>query len=513
MTKSSIFWMLCFISGTSIVQIQAQENVSTYDRILIQQQSEQQFKKDYYYNPVHQLDYSDFSFSDILVGYQKAQSDLYKLQEGTGVEGIQIEASSYKKLSNNRSIWGNVVYQKNTQKGVQWNNNLDLHLLGPYVIADSTSNSLKYEAYEFMGGYAKKIQRFSLGLEASYQAHLGYKSRDPRPKSISSHMQIKGGIGYDITPNWMLSTQGVFTNYTQNTEVSFANQTQKAALYQLNGLGTWSRYFSGKSTGTNIERRGYEYGFDIENKAFDFVVGLTNGKSTLKRFSTGVSLKNSDNDAETNRLEETYQNIYLLKFFALGEDKIGVKYKYAKGEKMGIEVYYTDNEATGLEKLLEKKAYKYTDTNHIVEAMYEVNFARSQWRIQPFWKYQKTTEQLQEVQTKQGFTYAYYGLNLGYTQTLTAKTTLTVEPTLTYRKVSKANNQLNFATTKPAMKDWLWNDFEYLSTDYVYWGTSVKYAIEKVKKAPMFVAISYYQMDFKTNKQNNCITVTLGVTF
>ncbi|WHT38046.1 hypothetical protein QNH98_13195 [Myroides sp. mNGS23_01] len=41
----------------------------------------------------------------------------------------------------------------------------------------------------------------------------------------------------------------------------------------------------------------------------------------------------------------------------------------------------------------------------------------------------------------------------------------------------------------------------------------MKYAIEKVKKAPMFVAITYHQLDFKTNKQNNYLGVTLGVTF
>lgn len=511
MNKYAIFWMLCFVSGINTVQ--AQDQLSAYDRIVIQQQSEQIFKKDFYYNPVHQLDYSSFSFSDILVGYQKSQKDLYQLQEGSGVEGIQIAASSYKKLSNNRSIWGTVVYKKNTQKGLQWNNNLDVELLGPYVLADSTSNSMKYEAYEFAGGYAKKIQRFSLGLEASYQAHLGYKSRDPRPRSISSHIKIKGGIGYDITDNWTISALGLFINYTQNTEIKFANQAQKAALYQMNGLGTWSRYFSGKSTGTIIERSGYEYGIDVENKAFDFIIGATKGSTKLKRFSTGVSLKNSDNDAETNRLEEDYYNLYFMKFFTLDEDQLGIKYKFSKGEKTGIEVYYTDNDTKGLEKLLEKKLYSYTDTSHLIEGMYEVNFAQSQLIVQPFWKYQKNTELLREVNSKQNFTYSYYGVNLAYTQTLTATTTLAVEPTFSYRKTSQATNQLNFATTKESMKDWLLNDFEYLSSDYVYWGTTVKYAIEKVKKAPMFVAITYNQLDFKKNKQNNYLGVTLGVTF
>lgn len=496
-----------------IGRVHAQDSLSTYNRMITQQQVKQNFKKDYYYNPVHQLDYSNFSFSDLLIGYQQDKKKLYLLQEGSGIEGIQIHASSYKKLSNNRSIWGNVLYQKNTQKQMQWNNNLDVELLGPYVLADSTSNSMKFEAYEFTGGYAKKMKRFSLGIEASYQAHLGYKSRDPRPKNISSHMQLKGGIGYDITKDWIVSAHGVFAKYTQNTTITFANQTQRAALYQMNGLGTWSRYFSGKSTGTEIERNKYEYGMDIENKAWNFIVGASKGSSKLKRFSTGVSLKNSDDDAETNRLEETFANVYFLKFFKLEQDQIGLKYKYSKGEKTGIEVYYTDNDAAGLSKLMEKKMYTYTDTSHLIEGSYEWNGEKSQTVIQPFWKYQKTAELLREASTKQSFTSSYYGINLFYTQVLTAKTTLAIQPTVTYRKVSQANNQLNFETTKPAMKTWLLNDFEYFATDYMYWGTTVKYALEKIEKAPIFVAISYHQMDFKTNKQNNYFGVTLGVTF
>lgn len=124
---------------------------------------------------------------------------MYQLQKGSGIEGIELTASSFKKLNNNRSIWGNVTYQNNAQKNIQWNNNLDLDLIGPYVIADSTKGSMKYEAYEFLGGYAKQIDHFSFALEVAYQAHLGYKSKDPRPKNISSNITIKGGAGYEFT--------------------------------------------------------------------------------------------------------------------------------------------------------------------------------------------------------------------------------------------------------------------------------------------------------------------------
>lgn len=182
----------------------------------------------------------------------------------------------------------------------------------------------------------------------------------------------------------------MYNKYTQDTDITFANQTQKAALYQMNGLGTWNRYFSGKTTGTNFEGNGYEYGINIENKNFDFVVGFTNGRTKLKKFFKGVRLSNSTGDAEGNRLEGTYYSVFAMKFFQIEAHRVGLKYNYTTKEKDGIEIYYTDNESElGLVKLLEKKIYKAKEDSHLVEAMYEVNFAKSQLVAKPFWKYQK----------------------------------------------------------------------------------------------------------------------------
>jgi len=504
-------WSICLLG--CVTSLYAQDSLSTYQRVVIQQQTEQTFKKEYYYNPANRLGYSNFTFSDLLLIYNKKKDKLYKLQDGYGVEGIQIDASSYKIVNATTRIWGTATYKKETYKGLQWNTNLDSDILGPYVVADSTSGSMKNEVYAFSGGYVKQIHAFTLGIEAQYQANLGYKVRDPRPKNISSDMTIKGGLGYTLTEEWKISAYGLFNKYTQNSEIKFANETQKAALYQMNGLGTWSRYFSGKSNGANYERPKYEYGANVENNRHHFIVGFTKGNSKLKRFIKGVGIKNSSGDAEGNRLEESYYSLYAIKSFAIDNGQIDVKYKYDHQEKNGIEVYYTDNEAKGLVKLLEKKLYKYTDNSHAIEGRYEYNFAKSQWVIRPFWKYQETTELLKEVNSKQHFTYQYLGLHLDYTKTLTASSILVISPTLTYRKVSQTTNQLNLDTTKPAIQDWLLNDYTYLSIDYMQWGGTVKYALEKLKNAPMFIAITFNQVDFKTKKRNNYLGVALGVTF
>jgi len=492
---------------------QTQDSLSAYKRILLQQQSEQTFKKEHYYNPVNMLDYSFYSFSDLAISYVNENNKLYKLENGSGIEGIHIDASSYKKISNNRSIWGKVNYKNHKQKEMQWNNTLDTNLLGPYIVSDSTSNSMKYEAYEFLGGYAKEFNKLSFALSLQYKAHLGYKLRDPRPKSISSNMKIYGGLAYQVTQNWKANAYAAYNIYTQNLSITFANEKQKAALYQMNGLGTWSRYFSGKSTGANYEQNGHELGFGIENTKQDFIVGINKRSNVLKRLVRGVTLSNSDDYAESNRLNEKYNSFYAIKLFTINQNKIGIKYNFENQTKEGIEVYYTDTDSKAIVKLLEKKAYNYKNYIHEVEGMYEANAANNNWVIKPFWKYQKLTEGLKEINSNQSFTYNYFGANIVYTQKLTETSSFSIMPMFMYRNVGKITNGLKIADSKQSIKDWVQNDFEYLSTNYIYWATTIKYSLQKLNNAPMFVALSYNQTDYKTNKQNNYLSVILGITF
>lgn len=70
--KKHIIFLIGLLGG---IAMQAQDSLSTYQRIILQNQSEQAFKKEYYYNPVHKLDYSNFSFSDILIRQSKEKEN------------------------------------------------------------------------------------------------------------------------------------------------------------------------------------------------------------------------------------------------------------------------------------------------------------------------------------------------------------------------------------------------------------------------------------------------------
>lgn len=491
----------------------AQDNLSVFQRIVIQQQIEQTFKNEYYYNPVNKLDYSNISFSDFIVKYSNDKKESYLLQQGSGIRGIEVGASSFKKLTNQRSIWGNVNYQNNTHRDIQWNNNLDINIIGPYVIADSTKNSMKYEAYEFVGGYAKKYDKISIALEMAYQAHLGYKSKDPRPKNISSNIILKAGLGYAFLKNWQVTTYGMYTNYTQNSEISFASETQKVALYQMNGLGAWNRYFSGKSTGANFEQNTLEYAIGMSNKPLNFTIGYSRSSSTMKKFIKNVRLENSEGDAEGNRLEGDAYSFYFIKLFKIGGNHLSFNYHYSKNSKNGTEIYYTDNGTKGLVKLLEKRVYKKEYNNHLIRVMYSIKYAKSQFVVQPSWQYQKTIEALKESNLSQDFVYTYYGTTINYIQELSPLTTIVITPSITYRNVSKANQQLTDSSTQEAIKEWLESDFTHLSSNFLSWGISVKYGIEKIENTPIYIALDFAKTSFQSKKQNNYLGLSIGATF
>lgn len=465
-----------------------------------------------YYNPANRVDYSDFTFSDFLVRYSNQKNELYKLQNGYGKEGIEIEASSYKKITPSKVIWGNVYYANQSHKGVQWNNTLDLDIIAPYVLADSTSNSFKYEAYEFSGGYAKQWNKFTLGLEAHYAAHMGYKKIDPRPKSITSNIDFTLGLGYQIYREWKVNAYGKFNKYTQNVSVSFANEAQKAALYQMTGLGTWNKFFSGKSSGAVYELYGTEVGGGLVNNYYKLSLGFAHANSLLKKDIQGIAVVNSTDFAEGNRLSKIIDTFYLIKYFTIDQDQLAFKYVWKNQQAKGTDIYYSDN-GSGLVKLLEQSPYRLFDENHKVEVLYQKNTKNSQWTINPFFEYQDLQESLSDIESKQQFVNMYYGMNLQYNRQISKNQTLSISPSIRYKKNVEARNQLNVKNTKESIKNWMLNDFEYLSEDGFYFEGNVQYTFTTVKNVPTYVGLNYSQTKFKNNKKNNYLGITLGVMF
>lgn len=492
--------------------IYAQDTISTFKNVERHNQFENIFKKEYYYNPANMVDYSTYSISTFSVGYDKQKSELYRLQAGQEIEGLKVNTVSYKKLKNDRTIWGGMRYLNQTQRGIQWNSSLDLDIIGPYTVADSTRGTSLFEGYEFVGGYMKKSNKWSYGAEVSYKAHLAYRNVDPRPKSVSSDLYLKIGLGYDIYKDWKVGVYMQGAKYLQHTSVKFANLVSNAAIYQMQGMGEWNYYFSGKSDKSVYEQTGYQAGFNLSNKGGrDFLIAATLHRSNLSR--RVMLIQGSNNDGyEINDVESKGYTITAAKFLDVDNHRFGLKYQISSAQKSGSEIFYTNTE-NYLTRLLSKQNYNLDNSIHLIEGYYEYANDKINLVAQPFFQVQERKESVKNTGRYQYLTYNCFGLRVNYSQYLTQSTAFSLMPHISVRNTVKDSSSFKFQDMKESIRDWQINDYEYWSANYLDWGIAAKYSFQIKNTPPIYVLAKYNQVKYNTSKVNNYISVSVGITF
>ncbi|MDQ1097412.1 DUF6850 family outer membrane beta-barrel protein [Chryseobacterium camelliae] len=264
MFSNKTSFTVLFIIACSLVK--AQDSLDFFNQYRNQYSTERTLKSQLYYNPASMSDYSTASFSEFGTGYRSEHKDIYRQQMGAGERGLEIDARSFQKLNSRRAVWGRASYESLKQLKPKWNENLDFNRVAPYVLADSVGGDLKLERYSFAGGYSEEMNRFTLGLEASYTAQLGYRSRDPRINNSASDLWVNAGVNYKAFREYKI---GIFTRlnkYTQNSTISFVSLLGNPYVYQMSGLGYSNNFFNGGKNAVAFEELGYQVGVQIMNK-------------------------------------------------------------------------------------------------------------------------------------------------------------------------------------------------------------------------------------------------------
>ncbi len=174
----------------------AQDSISFYQKLKSQYDAERDFKTNIYYNPAYMLDYGSFSSSELSVNYSIQKDKVYRLQNGSKHTEFNIATNSFQKLNSNQALWGSASYQNKKMKDIKFNENLDYERVAPYISSDSVGGNIDAENYHFLGGYSHKLNKVTLGAQASYNAQLGSRSRDPRLRNTTSELNVKIGINY-----------------------------------------------------------------------------------------------------------------------------------------------------------------------------------------------------------------------------------------------------------------------------------------------------------------------------
>lgn len=504
----SKYLTIIFICSFSIIA-KAQDYLSLYSTIENQLDVFRILNNDFYRNPANMPGYSNYSFSNIRLNHQNANKENYLLQEGKAYSETNLQVSSYQAAKKNITLWGNASYKSRKTKNVQWNNNIDLERINPIVIADSIGGTMNLQTYNFAGGFAKNIKKFSFGTELRYQASLNYKTRDPRPKNTTSDLNINLGAAYNLWENYKIGIAAGINRYVQTTTVAFSSEVQRTALYQMNGMGTYNFYFSNKSENAVFTDFNHNYlvTFGSKDNLFNVTAGVLMG-----RLLKDISLSGNNSAYETNRIDMNKSFAGINKMFKIKSNyKIGGKIDFSKTEKKGTDIFYTNNTEI-VTKLLEKKNYGFTHEKLDLNLIFEYKKENLSIYLQPFYSITKTTESRYDIKANQNFNYNFTGFKLFYLQQINSKNLVSLNTTF-YQRTLQNVPDLLVLTQHEGINDWLFNDYNVKKTDYKAIETALRYDSKLLAKQSVYAIFALDYQAFKNNNNNIQTTLSLGITF
>lgn len=222
------------------------------------------FMQNYEHNPAAMLARDSVSVSSIgAEGDFDHQEKPVMEQSGDGHNLFGLSAASYTRIGTESVVWGTASFKTGTYRSVRWTDCIDYVRVAPYVLGDSAGGNLSTRCYRFSGGYARRFDRWSVGVQAVYRAEIAYRNRDPRVKTVVSDLDIVLGAAYTVADKNMIGLKAGVNVYNQNCDLDFYNPLNEINTYTLTGLGTFYKRFMG-NTNKNSGYSSFGYGVGLQ---------------------------------------------------------------------------------------------------------------------------------------------------------------------------------------------------------------------------------------------------------
>lgn len=505
MNQSKFLTVLSFFIGLNLVL--AQDSLSLFKILSNQYNEERMVTSKLYYSPANMPDYSSLSMSEFSINYQFEDQNIYLRQLGSGDTGLSVKTNSFKKLKSNSVVWGNASYNSINRKSTRYNENLDFERIAPYVTMDSIGGNINLEMYHFTGGYATKVNRFSLGISGSYEAQMASRSSDPRMKNTTSDLLFSAGLKYRFYRNFQMGIFGDFGKYTQNSLVAFVNEVSFPIVYQSIGFG-YDNYFFNNSLDTQFEEIGYKIGGQITNQnGKDFyITGFVSNSNNIKSIKPKIGNRYYD----TSDLENQRSFFEAAKFITFQNNRLGLILNYDSEIRTGTEYGYTSN-SDNTELIFKRKAYKKDQYTTTFKALYQLSQKKYTVTAVPFFSYQEITDRRIYPLTGQKFDAYTIGLDLDIKVEINKDQMLTFRPSYSHRNITTAINALDKNVSSGKL-EWITNDFSILASNISTVGLLARYDF-RLRNLPALFVSAHWTAQTITSKNNNFSALCLGITF
>ncbi|RCW29194.1 DUF6850 family outer membrane beta-barrel protein [Marinilabilia salmonicolor] len=173
------------------------------------------------------------------------------------------EVVGYHKNDRN-TLFGKAAYHRQKEKYIRWSQVEDVHRLGPYIIADSTTGTRDYETYLLSGGLSHQTPAGTLGLSASYRAQSSYRTRDPRSYSIISDFKFTAGWALPVGRSNLAALSVTFGRYDQALNIKSYEEGRTDLIYFMYGFGYYNQNLSGSSDNYSTDYKGNNHALEFQ---------------------------------------------------------------------------------------------------------------------------------------------------------------------------------------------------------------------------------------------------------
>mgnify|MGYP000843724866 FL=1 len=481
-----------------------QDTIDTLVLKLKEQQSVQRIYNTYFQNPATMTDWGKYRFSSVQTTYEGSDKQAYAQQYPEGHTAFSVKASSYFPYDSTRTLWGNASYINRTLKHIRWNESLDGELLYPYFTADAIGGDLHSEQYAFTGGFAKQWQRLHWGISLNYQAELASRDKDPRPKDITSQLQLQSGFMWKVM-HWKMGVYGTFVKYTQSNELRLFNELGGPTVYHLNGLGYYNHLLKGNKLRAFYEGYGYGGGMTI-SRTDDFFLTGDYHQLTIEKYMT------DDNGIVAVTLTNRVLNTELTKLFRRAHYHYGFKLGYYQQSKKGVEPIISGRNNNWMEVIAKNKNYTLKCEQYQLGVLFGFDNA-VQYRIMPYVSYETYREDYTLVRSFQHFDYMNVGMTISVVAPLGEKSIGVTGVQYRYRKVLHENYLLRNDRNEAELSAMLLHNARFLALDRQRFEVSLQYHYKLSPSLSYFVGFNSEIGVFTSQKVNTFHQFSLGLTF
>ena len=168
--------------------------------------------------------------------------------EGDG--STDYRAGAYGEYATSRSgtLSGSIQYAQGKHRNIGWSGTRLPELYAPYFSTDSCGGDFKFESYYAEGDYGFSLQKWTLGVRASFYGEQAYRLTDPRALNNTTWLRFNAGAARHLGRGLLMLDAGYGRN-KQHMQLRYWRPGQQDRFFVCYGFGLYDTRQSGVSFG------------------------------------------------------------------------------------------------------------------------------------------------------------------------------------------------------------------------------------------------------------------------